>query len=105
MGGGVSAGSWDVYIHGFGKRFRSKPELERYITENNISDIKVDDIDFTVWGKDVKPPRTPRTPKFGKQTPVKTPKSNKKTEEKEKKKSKRKIFLREKKKKKKKKKS
>merc|ERR1712244_134171 len=90
---GVSAGSWDVYIHGFGKRFRSKLELERYITENNISDIKVDDIDFTVWGKGVKAPRTPRTPKFGKQTPVKTPKSNKKTEEKEMKKCNRKIFL------------
>merc|ERR1712226_397352 len=90
---GVSAGSWDVYIHGFGKRFRSKPELERHLAENNITDIKAEDIDFTVWGKGVKAPRTPRTPKFGKQTPVKTPKSNKKTEEKEKKKCNRKIFL------------
>merc|ERR1712054_187505 len=90
--GGSSAGSWDVYIHGFGKRFRSKPELERYLTENNITNIKVDDIDFTVWGKGVKAPRTPRTPKFGKQTPLKTPSSVKKNDEKEKKKCNRKIF-------------
>merc|ERR1712128_210434 len=94
---GASAGSWDVYIHGFGKRFRSKPELERHLAENNVTDIKIDDIDFTVWGKGVKAPRTPRTPKFGKQTPVKTPKSNKKIDEQEKKEEKEKTEKKEKK--------
>jgi len=90
---GATAGSWDVYIHGCGKRFRSKRELERYLTENNITDIKAEDIDFTVWGKGVKQPRTPRTPKFGKQTPIKTPKGHVKDEDKENKKCKKNIFL------------
>merc|ERR1719319_1277094 len=51
---GASAGKWDVYILGMGKRFRSKPDLERCLEENKITDIKAEDIDFTVWGRGVK---------------------------------------------------
>jgi len=87
---GGSSHRYDVYIHGFGKQFRSKPELERYIAEKSITEISADDIDFTVWGKGVRPPRTPRTPKFGVQTPVKE-KSEKKQEIKIKKGEKKKL--------------
>jgi len=80
---GASAGHWDIYIHGQGKKFRSKPELERYLKEKDITEINIDDIDFTVWGRGVKPPRTPKTPKFGVQTPVKKVKSSVKKTEKE----------------------
>jgi len=69
--GGASAGHWDVYIHGMGKRFRSRPDLERYLEEKKITVIKAEDIDFTVWGKGAKAARTPRTPRTPK---IKTPK-------------------------------
>merc|ERR1711881_136404 len=71
---GASAGKWDVYINGMGKRFRSRPDLERYLEENKITDIKAEDIDFTVWGKGVKAPQTPRTPRTPKTKTPKIPK-------------------------------
>jgi len=48
--GGETAGKWDVYVQGCGKKFRSRPELERFLTQQNISDIKSQDIDFNVYG-------------------------------------------------------
>merc|ERR1711953_868666 len=53
---GNSAGKWDVYITGLGKRFRSRPELRKYLEENNITNINPDDIDFSVYGKNAKKP-------------------------------------------------
>lgn len=60
---GDSAGKWDVYITGLGKRFRSRPELERFLEKNQIQDIRAQDIDFTIWGRGVKPQRSPTKPR------------------------------------------
>lgn len=60
---GESAGKWDVYITGLGKRFRSRPELERFLQQKDIQDIDPKAIDFTVWGRDNKPARVAAKPK------------------------------------------
>ena len=48
---GSSAGKWDVYVQGLGRRFRSRKELERFIEESQTTGINPEEIDFTVWGK------------------------------------------------------
>merc|ERR1711994_1129074 len=53
-----SAGKFDVYIHGHNRKFRSKIQLEKFCTENNITDIVPSTVDFNPFGSNEKPEET-----------------------------------------------